>query len=87
MLASGRELARPDDPVTAAASKPGARSKGDDHWRAVLRLLAEAERVAPHTPVKYLRERWPGYVSDASMRRWIARARERAAEPGWDQDS
>jgi len=59
------------------------RGKGADHWQAVLRLLAEAERVAPRTPVRWMREQWPGDVSDATMRRWIARARAFGA--GQDQ--
>lgn len=87
MLAAGRDLARPGDPATVTAARLGAHGKSDDHWQAVLRLLAEAERVAPRTPVLWLREKWPYPVSDPTMRRWIARARKRAAERGWDQGS
>ena len=75
-------------PITAAPSvaavPSGARGKGDEHWRAVLRLLAEAERVAPRTPVRWMREQWPEHVSDATMRRWVKKARERAANEGED---
>lgn len=84
MLARGRELAAPGNPATIAAAEPGARGKDDDHWRAVLQLHAEAGRVAPRTPVKWMRGQWPYPVSDPTMRRWIARARERAAAAGWD---
>ena len=84
MLARGRELTRSDDLVTVTAAKPGARGTGDDHWRAVLRLLAEAERVAPRTPVRRMREQWPYPVADPTMRRWVKLARERARAGGRD---
>jgi hypothetical protein len=32
-----------------------------------------------------MREQWPD-VSDATMRRWIKRARERAAINGWKEE-
>jgi hypothetical protein len=72
-------------PESAAVrpAKPGPHGLGDDHWRAVLELRARAEGVAPRAPVRWMRAQWPGEPSDATMRRWIARARERAAELGW----
>lgn len=70
-------------PVTAP--RKGARGHDDDHWREVWSAWLEAMQVAPRAPVKWLLAsgRWP--VTDATMRRWIARARECAAELGWDQ--
>jgi hypothetical protein len=85
MLARGRELAGPGAAPSVAAVPSGARGKGDEHWRAVLRLLAEAERVAPRTPVRWMREQWPEHVSDATMRRWVKKARERAANEREDR--
>ena len=76
-------------PESAAVrpAKPGPRGLGDDHWKAVLELRDRAQSVAPHAPVRWMRAMWPGEPSDATMRRWIARARERSAELGRDQDS
>jgi hypothetical protein len=73
----------PDSPVITAA-RPGARGKGDDHWRRVFSLWAQAKQVAPRTPVRWMREQWPD-VSDATMRRWIKRAHERARANGWKE--
>lgn len=66
----------PENPL--AAARQGPRAKGDDHWRAVLRLWARAQRDAPRSPVRWMREKWPTEVSDATMRRWIKKAQERA---------
>lgn len=68
-----------------AAARSGARGYGDAHWLAVYRMWVRAMESAPRTPVRWMLAsgRWP--VSDATMRRWIARARERAAELGWDK--
>jgi len=87
MLARGREFARPDESATVTVARPGAHGKADDHWRAVLRLLAEAERVAPRTPVRWMRQQWPYNVSDATMRRWVKRARDFARVNGWEEGS
>jgi hypothetical protein len=87
MLARGQEFMRSDgDSSMITAARPGARGKSDDHWRAVFRLWARAQRVAPRTPVRWMRTKWPEDVSDATMRRWIKRARERAASQGWKED-
>jgi hypothetical protein len=74
----------PGSPVITAA-RPGARGKSDDHWRAVFDLWARAQRVAPRAPVRWMREQWPD-VSDATMRRWVKRARSRAEINGWKED-
>jgi hypothetical protein len=66
--------------------RPGPRGKGDDHWRAVFDLWVQAQRVAPHTPVRWMRTQWTAEPSDATMRRWVARARERAEINGWKED-
>jgi hypothetical protein len=84
LLASGMQLvadSRNSRPI--APSGPGARRKGDEHWRAVFQLWSKAQQVAPHAPVRWMREQWPGGLSDASMRRWIKRAQERADVNGW----
>ena len=86
MLARGRELAGQDGPPTVTAARRGAHGKGDEHWREVLRLLAEARRVAPRTPTKWMCQQWPYPVSDATMRRWIKQAQERAETKGWKED-
>ena len=69
-----------------AASRKGAHGKGDAHWRAVWLAWGQAMEAAPRAPVRYLLASGRWRVADATMRRWIARARERAAELGWDQE-
>jgi hypothetical protein len=66
--------------------RPGPRGKGDDHWRTVYELWLRAQQVAPHTPVRWMLAEWEPEVSDATMRRWVARARERAAVNGWQEE-
>jgi hypothetical protein len=87
VLASGRPLLSADDnsPVVTVTS-PGARGKSDDHWRAVYSLWVKAQRIAPRTPVRWMLTQWQPEVSDATMRRWIKRARERAEVNGWKED-
>lgn len=75
---------RPGTPQVGPA-RPGRRGKTDDHWRAVFGLWREARKVAPLAPVRWMRAQWPGEPSDATMRRWITRARERAEAGGWDK--
>jgi hypothetical protein len=72
--------------VPVAPAGKGAHGHDDEHWRTVYSAWLRAMESAPPAPVKWMLAsgRWP--VTDASMRRWIARARERAAELGWDQD-
>jgi hypothetical protein len=84
MLAS--LLARPPGSPVITAVKPGARGKSDDHWLAVFRIWAQAQQVAPQAPVRWIRTQWPTDISDATMRRWIKRARERAAVNGWKEE-
>jgi len=68
------------------ATRKGARGHDDQHWRMVWDAWRQAAMAAPRSPVKFLLRsgRWP--VTDATMRRWIARARARAAELGWDTE-
>jgi hypothetical protein len=76
-------LASSLSPVTSA--RPGPRGKGDEHWRAVFDLWTRAQQVAPHTPVRWMRTQWPGERSDATMRRWVKIARERAEINKWEE--
>ena len=62
--------------------RPGPHGKGDEHWRAVFDLWIRAQQVAPHAPVRWMLTQWPD-VSDATMRRWVTRAQERAEVNGW----
>lgn len=80
-LASHRTR-QPGSPLVSPP-RPGPRGKGDDHWRAVFDLWVRAQQVAPHTPVRWMRTQWPSDVSDATMRRWIKRAQERAEVNRW----
>jgi hypothetical protein len=66
--------------------RPGPRGHGDDHWRAVFDLWTQAQRVAPRSPVRWMLTRWQPEVSDATMRRWVKQARERARVNGWKED-
>lgn len=84
-LAADQMQRQPGSPPVTPA-RPGPRGKGDDHWRAVFDLWARAQQVAPHTPVRWMRAQWPAEPSDATMRRWIKRARERAEVNGWRED-
>jgi hypothetical protein len=83
---ASRWFAPADAAAPVAATKKGAHGHDDDHWRAIHSAWLQAMESAPRAPVKWLLAsgRWP--VTDATMRRWIARARQRAAELGWDQD-
>jgi hypothetical protein len=78
----------PDDTAPAIiTARKGARGHDDEHWAAVWAAWLRAREVAPRAPVKWLLAsgRWP--VTDATMRRWVARAQERAAELGWDMQA
>jgi hypothetical protein len=87
MLASSQKFLTPgDESSVITAARNGARGKGDEHWRDVFNLWTSAKRVAPHAHVRWMRTQWPVHVSDATMRRWIARARERADINGWRDD-
>lgn len=74
-----------DAAAPVAATRKGAHGHDDEHWRAVYLAWLRAMESAPRAPAKWLLAsgRWP--VSNATMRRWITRARERAAELGWDE--
>ncbi len=67
----------PQNPLSVG--RQGRRGKDEDHWQAVLALWARAQRDAPRSPVRWMREKWPADVSDATMRRWIKKAQQRAA--------
>jgi hypothetical protein len=82
-LAAERERQSGSPLITPA--RPGPRGKGDDHWRAVYDLFVKAQRVAPHTPVRWMLTQWQPEVSDATMRRWVKRARERAEINKWKE--
>jgi hypothetical protein len=87
MLDSGREFMAPgDDSPAITAARQGPRRKGDDFWGAVFTLWNQAQRAAPQAPVRWMRKHWPDDVSDATMRRWIKRAHERARINGWNKD-
>jgi hypothetical protein len=80
---ASRWFAPAEGTAPVAAARKGARGKDDEHWRAVYSVWLQAVQTAPRAPVKWMLAsgRWP--VTDATMRRWIARARERAAALGW----
>jgi hypothetical protein len=69
----------------AASPRPGPRGKGDEHWRAVYDMWIQAQRVAPHSPVRWMLTQWQPEVSDGTMRRWVKRARERAKINKWEE--
>jgi hypothetical protein len=66
--------------------RPGPRGKDDEHWRAVFDLWTQAKKFAPHTRVRWMRTQWERGVPDATMRRWVNKARERARVNGWEED-
>ncbi len=80
---ASRWYAPAEDTPRVTATRKGAHGKDDSHWRAVHQAWLEAMQAAPRAPVKFMLAsgRWP--VTDATMRRWIARARERAGALGW----
>lgn len=70
-------------PVRPSRGTP--RASDDDHLLAVYLAWREAMTAAPQTPVRWLltTDRWRR-VPHTTMRRWITRARQRAAEVGWE---
>ena len=83
---AARWYAPAEDTAPVTPTRKGAHRKDDKHWRAVYKAWLQANKAAPRAPVKWMLAsgRWP--VTDATMRRWIARARERAADLGWDRE-
>ena len=75
-----------DGTAPVAPARKGAHGHDDEHWLSVYKAWLQAMEVAPRAPVKWMLAsgRWP--VTDPTMRRWIARARQRGTELGWDQD-
>jgi len=65
----------------AVRSRKGPKDDGDAKHRRVWDLYQEALDVAPRAPVRWMLPQLG--VSDATARRWIGRARQRAAELGW----
>ena len=84
---ASRWFAPAEGTAAVAASKKGAHGKGDAHWRSVYTAWRQAMEAAPRSPVKFMLTSGRWSVADATMRRWIARARERAAELGWDEEA
>jgi hypothetical protein len=73
--------------VPATRSRRGPQDKGTEGLkrdRMVWELYQDALEVAPRAPVQWmLPQPQLGGISDATVRRWIARAKLRAAELGW----
>lgn len=64
-------------------SRKGPKDRGDDKHRMVWDLWCQAQEVAPRAPVRWMLAQDQIDVSDATVRRWIKRAKERAAALGW----
>jgi hypothetical protein len=59
--------------VNARSSHPGPKGWPDEHYQKVAVHYREALLHHPRSPMKWAAETWP--TSDASMRRWVKRAR------------
>jgi hypothetical protein len=68
--------------VPVARSRRGPKDESDEKHHMVWSLWCQAQRIAPQAPVRWMLPRL--YVSDATARRWIHKARSRAAELGWE---
>jgi hypothetical protein len=79
----GETAVRWYQPTGAQAARNPRGPKGDDaeRDRMVWDLYQQAMNVAPRAPVKWMTPQLGR--SDATVRRWIGRARQRAAELGW----
>ena len=64
-------------------SRSGRQPAGDERHRAIWNLWLQAREAAPRAPVRWMLRQLP--VSDATARRWVRQARERAAELGWPE--
>jgi hypothetical protein len=73
------------DGAPASRNRKGPKGPQDDLERDkwVWGLYCQAMKDAPRAPVRWMLPQLP--VSDATARRWIGRARQRAAELGWPQ--
>jgi hypothetical protein len=71
---------QPDSPQ-AARGRRGPRGDDAGRDRMVWDLYKQATEVAPRAPVRWMLPQLG--VSDATARRWISRARQRADELGW----
>lgn len=67
------------EPVTR--NRKGPKERGDDRHRMVWGLWCRAQQVAPRAPVRWMLP-YLG-VSDATARRWVQQARQRAEDLGW----
>lgn len=63
-------------------SRRGPRDEGDEKHRRVWDLWCHAQSIAPKAPIRWLLPRL--HVSDATARRWVRKALDRAAELGWE---
>ena len=77
---SARRWYRPEGPPITR-SRRGPKDEGDERHHAVWDLWLQAQQAAPRAPVKWMLTRLS--VSDATARRWVRQARERAAVLGW----
>jgi hypothetical protein len=73
----------PTEEQPVARSRWSSREGLDDRHRMVWDLWLQAQEVAPRYPIRWLLPQLD--VSDATARRWVKAARERAAELGWDK--
>jgi hypothetical protein len=61
--------------------RKGSRDDSDDRHKRVWDLWVKAQEVAPRAPVRWMLPELK--VSDATARRWIKQAKERAEQRGW----
>lgn len=83
----GETVIRWFQPGAASAVRSRKGPKGDDEARdrMVWDLYRQALEVTPRAPVRWMLPQLK--VSDATARRWITRARKRAADLGWDDEA
>ncbi len=56
--------------------RPGSRGHTIEHWRNVYELWTQAQVEAPRSPIKWIREQYRPRMPDATVRRWVKRARQ-----------
>lgn len=57
-------------------ARPGPAGHGKAHWRRVWKLYQQAQRAGVRSHIKWMRDEWSPPVPDATMRRWVQRARQ-----------
>lgn len=67
----GGEERRPVSPP-----RPGSPGHPIEHWRQVYKLWEQAQVEAPRSPIKWIREQYTPRKPDATVRRWVKRARQ-----------